>query len=84
MALLSENTMKALDSKIQSPSASLALELGRLEFFILKFLIISILAGIGNTSYAGSKSAENQFLNLSIEELMNVSVTSLHPDAHKN
>ncbi|WP_348225654.1 TonB-dependent receptor [Nitrosomonas sp. Is79A3] len=68
--------MKTLESETQSSPALLALKLGRFEFFIQKFLIIAILAGIGNTSYAGSKSVENQFLNLSIEELMNVSVTT--------
>ena len=68
--------MKALDSKTQSSSASLALEFIRLKTVITKFSIIAILVSIGNFAIAGNKTVDNQFMSLSIEELMNVKVTT--------
>ena len=75
--------MKALDSKTQSPSASLALEFIRLRTVITKFSIIAILVSIGNFSIAGSKTVDNQFMSLSIEELMNVKVTTVSRNPQK-
>lgn len=69
--------MRTIASACRLSSTPPRLHFSRFRIFISQILLIVILAGVGELAIAASQTAGNQFLNLSIEELMNIKVTTV-------
>ena len=83
MAILDENTMKILDSLSNPASSALPLKSGWLKTWMHKISIALVFACIAKLAIAQNNAANNQFLNLSIEELMSVKVTTVSRSPQK-
>ena len=83
MALLDENTMKILDLLIRQTSSALALKASGLRIWIYKISIVFVFAWGAKLAIAENKTVDNQFMSLSIEELMNVKVTTVSRNPQK-
>ena len=61
----------------------LVLEYNWLKTLIWKLLLLVIFGNLTNSAVAGNKAVDNQFMSLSIEELMNVKVTTVSRNPQK-
>ncbi|MDP1933580.1 MAG: hypothetical protein Q8K47_01680, partial [Nitrosomonas sp.] len=68
--------MKILDLLIRQTSSASALKASWLMIWIYKISIALVFAWGTKLAIAENKTVDNQFMNLSIEELMNVKVTT--------